>query len=167
MQAAERRHEVKFLLVTLLLVLGLAAAAFINLMRVPAQKSGPATTRNPTSVKTDSDFSAPSKGVPNFDPNVGFVHWDCRKSTVDSPVGAAYIRIKGASCRGGAMRNFHVVNSSNGFTASVFWSDKNFTTDLIDLQPGPNRISMDWIDARGRVQTSELSILRAEEKLAK
>ncbi|WP_413559742.1 hypothetical protein [Bdellovibrio sp. HCB209] len=152
--------EFQFIAITFILVVLLGARTFASLTesdfatseesrnvavakiaeRVPA--SVPKTTVAPQKIESSLHQSA------DLDLNCN------KKKDSALAIHAGYIQFKGKSCvRGGTVGSIQIVNKSNGYTASVFdrGSDK-YQTDLIQLQPGENEISIRYENSGRQVE---------------
>ncbi len=67
---------------------------------------------------------------------------DCQSTEYQKTIHSLRLKIQSNPCKLlGKPDGLKIINESNGFTASVFAKDKNaFTTDLIHLNPGENKI---------------------------
>lgn len=84
------------------------------------------------------------------------------KSVVEA--GVKQVRISGPSCvKGDELASTEVLNSANGFSATVFYPNaKSFTTDYISLAKGINRIRILHIYKKGARIEREFSVERSE-----
>ncbi|WP_413291711.1 hypothetical protein ACLSU7_09845 [Bdellovibrio sp. HCB185ZH] len=148
--------EIQFIAITFILVVLLGARTFASLTEadgVVAEETVAASvvgtnTRTPASLPPTA--VAPKKIESSLHQSAD-VDLNCAKKKGQLEVHAGYVQFKGKSCTSGVrMGEIQIVNKSNGYTASVFdrGSDK-YQTDLIQLQPGENEISIRY-ESSGR-----------------
>src|SRR5436853_202278 len=127
----QKKQEMRFLTISLVLVLILGGASFISVMSVPAQAiKAQEVARNIASLPEPRD---PAQPQPTHFSKLEDMVWDC-KPKGQSEVRATHFRLKGKpTCKGQAIRELKIKNISNGFTATVFANEKGFMTDFIDL----------------------------------
>ena len=85
------------------------------------------------------------------------VDWNLSGTAFTKKIAGTHLRLKGL------LKGYKaeaIVNESNGFTASVFLTGNEFTTDFIELQEGQNRIQVEVEDAKGQKTTKKLEITR-------
>lgn len=107
--------------------------------------------------------SIPAQALKAVKPAAHFKNLDlnCKKNQLSplSVVGT-YVQLQGKNC----VANFNVgdveiMNKSNGFTASVFQSGADkYQTDLIQLQPGQNEITIRYRERSGKSVQETLHI---------
>lgn len=87
---------------------------------------------------------------------------ECIKSGLrpDTESTAKQIRLKGKLCEGKKLSETIIQNRTNGFMATVFITQSNFTSDYLYLASGPNRIHMTHTAEDGEKTVSELVIVR-------
>ena len=83
--------------------------------------------------------------------------WDLSAHEFAKEVDGTHLRLKGFQK---GMKTESIVNLSNGFTASIFASGAEFTTDFIELKEGANEIKVNVTDAHGRKMTKKIEITR-------
>ena len=83
--------------------------------------------------------------------------WNLSGNEFSREVEGTHLRIKGLQK---GLKTEQIVNQSNGFTASIFASGNEFTTDFIELKEGVNEIKVDVLDTHGRKVTKKLEITR-------
>lgn len=149
----------RFLTITLVLVLFMGGASFVSVMTVPAQAiKQQETARNPASFPEQSPSM--TKPEQTHFSKLEDLAWDC-KGTQNSEMHATHVRLKGKTvCQNQTIKEIKIRNLSNGFTATVFANDKGFLTDFIDLQVGANNIKVDYVDKQGKSITADLTVLR-------
>lgn len=142
--------EFQFIAITFILVVLLGARTFASLTEadmsvnedVQFAMAVKPSERTPASVPPTT--VAPQKIGSSLHQSAD-LDLNCNKKKDNTlSVHTGYVQFKGKSClRGGAVGSIQIVNKSNGYTASVFdrGSDK-YQTDLIQLQPGDNEISI-------------------------
>jgi hypothetical protein len=151
--------EIQFIAITFILVVLLGARTFANLTEADVVASEEANTasvvepmrRTPASLPPTA--VAPQKIESSLHQSAD-VDLNCSKKKGQLEVHAGYVQFKGKSCaRGVRMGEIQIVNKSNGYTASVFdrGSDK-YQTDLIQLQPGENEISIRYENSGRQVE---------------
>lgn len=101
----------------------------------------------------------------NHDNDVKVIQLDCKKN--EFTVGEAMqVRLRGRTCQSNRERieNSDVRNHATGLAATVFFSNEtnNFTTDLIQLRNGVNKITIDNKLAGGGVDHSEITVIARE-----
>jgi hypothetical protein len=142
----------------LVAIFGVAVVFFLvepptSIKRTTASANG----RVPASLVEDTSVAEPDMTVPR----VADVTMGCEQSeekTVEANVHQA--RIHGEVCLP-KVQNLSLVNSANGFSATIFNSDeKHFTTDYITLVNGGNKLILQLQLMNGSVQTRELHLLR-------
>lgn len=81
-----------------------------------------------------------------------------------SPLGAnvQQVRLTGSPCQPGqTLESTEIRNDTNGFSATVFpTGPRTFTTDYITLSPGPNKIRILHVFAKGAREEREWTIVR-------
>lgn len=154
--------EIQFIAITFILVVLLGARTFASLTeegevelaqdtKIAAMTKEP-NTRTPASLPPTT--VAPQRVDSSLHQSAD-IDLNCAKKKGSSlEIHAGYVQFKGKSCaRGVRMGEIQIVNKSNGYTASVFdrGSDK-YQTDLIQLQPGENEISIRYENAGQKVE---------------
>jgi hypothetical protein len=101
--------------------------------RKPANQSNEATPA--TNDSTEKEPQVYRLQVENLE-------LDCQSSDYQKTIHSLRLKIQSESCKIlGKPDGLKIINESNGFTASVFAKDQSaFTTDLIHLNPGENKI---------------------------
>jgi hypothetical protein len=155
--------EIQFIAITFILVVLLGARTFASLTdegdvelaqdsKVAAAASKEPNARTPASLPPTT--VAPQKVDSSLHQSAD-VNLNCAKKKANAlEIHAGYVQFKGKSCAPGVrMGEIQIVNKSNGYTASVFdrGSDK-YQTDLIQLQPGENEISIRYENAGQKVE---------------
>lgn len=86
------------------------------------------------------------------------VEWDPSKAGFQREIDGTHLRLKGL-LRGA--KPDAITNRTNGFTAAVFASGDSYSTDFIELKEGPNEITVQTQDSKGRKITKTLQVTRA------
>lgn len=135
----------------------------------------------PGSEKTAEPAQAPASPMANTangNTSTGFVPYEtkCQSSGEVFETSAAKMRILGPFC-GSTGRNlagdngakgntevadYRIENSTTHYTATVFsdFSAGKFSTDFIPLEPGPNKVVMEFRYKNGKVFPVELTVIR-------
>jgi hypothetical protein len=172
-----KNTEWKFLATTAFLVATIAVPTLASLMT--PDENTPQTTMvlRPTELKAREPASVPSlvstpkksiviqdtkKELNNLLSN-SMISYDfsCSKTKLtDFKVEGAYLQLKGKDCNKGAQSpKLSITNKSNGFTASVFMlNEKEYQTDLIQLEEGENQISIQYQMPSGRIEEHLLKV---------
>ncbi|UYL10155.1 hypothetical protein B9G69_006125 [Bdellovibrio sp. SKB1291214] len=153
--------EIQFIAITFILVVLLGARTFASLTEEGEAEISQETksamikepnTRAPASLPPTT--VAPQRVDSSLHQSAD-IDLNCSKKKSSAlEIHAGYVQLKGKSCaRGVRMGEIQIVNKSNGYTASVFdrGSDK-YQTDLIQLQPGENEISIRYENAGQKVE---------------
>ncbi len=151
--------EIQFIAITFILVVLLGARTFANLTEADFVALDEVKTTSRTEPLQRKPASLPPTAVApqKIDSSLhqsADVDLNCSKKNGSLEVHAGYVQFKGKSCaRGVRMGEIQIVNKSNGYTASVFdrGSDK-YQTDLIQLQPGENEISIRYQNSGRQVE---------------
>lgn len=173
-----KNTEWKFLVTTAFLVATIAVPTLASLMT--PDENTPQTTMvlRPTELKSRQPASlpalvghAPKKSVVIQDTkkelnnllsnNLISFDFSCGKTkATDFKVEGGYLQLKGKDCNKGAQSpKLSITNKSNGFTASVFMlNDKEYQTDLIQLEEGENQISIQYQTPSGQIEEHLLKV---------
>ncbi|MGZ5280542.1 MAG: hypothetical protein ACXWC9_11390, partial [Pseudobdellovibrionaceae bacterium] len=89
------------------------------------------------------------------------MNYDCNQ-TGNMEVDGTLLRLKGqdSTCLSDKWTNISITNHSNGFTASVIFLKKGFTTDFIDLKEGDNNLEIQAKDDKGQAITKKITVKR-------
>lgn len=154
--------EIQFIAITFILVVLLGARTFASLTEdgdiESAQESKVAVVGKEPNTRTPASLPPTTVAPQKVDSSLhqsADIDLNCTKKKGSAlEVHAGYVQFKGKSCsRGVRMGEIQIVNKSNGYTASVFdrGADK-YQTDLIQLQPGENEISIRYENAGQQVE---------------
>lgn len=157
----QKKQEMRFLVITFVLVLFLGGASFMSVMSIPTPVvKVTEAVRNPASLPTAVQETQPQSNTLS---KLDVMNWDCKAKNLNSEITGTHLRLKGKSfCRNQAIQEIQVKNRSNGFTATVFENEKGFLTDFIDLKPGANDLSVEYTDQKGETQISSFTIFRKQ-----
>lgn len=150
--------DTHFIVITLVLVALLGGRTFFSLVDEDKMEEG---TIAASSLGTSN--RAPASVQPAAPALAPLTQWDlsCKKKAKSAlTVSGSYVQFQGRNC----LKNFksdklEIVNNSNGYTASVFTSGtEEYKTDLIQLSPGENNITIRYIESSGRHYEENLKI---------
>jgi hypothetical protein len=85
------------------------------------------------------------------------VQWNLSSAPFVKEIDGTHVRIKGL-LKG--FKTESILNETNGFTASIFLTGNEFTTDFIELKEGLNLIQVDLTDAKGQKVTKKIEVTR-------
>lgn len=162
-------NETHLIFLTFVLVLLMGIPTFNTLMGsdleapdVPLVLASKDSFREPASIVSGAIQTSKVLSVAMHD-------LDCNKKLPQQIlVNGDFLQIQGRICRGDlGKKKIEIVNESNGYTAEVFESGlAKYQTDLIQLQPGSNKILIRYTNSTGKsvedvfeVKTSDKSTL--------
>ena len=121
--------------------------------RAPASVSSSAPKAMATAIVVKNRKAIYSKSV--------VLNYDC-KQVQSTEVDGNLLRLKGMddSCLNESWKDISITNNSNGFTASVIFLKKGFTTDFIDLKEGENQLEIHAKDEHGLAVTKKITVKR-------
>jgi len=145
----QSRTETQFLIVLSALVLTFGIPVFLsfqgdksNVTKTVAKAiltEVPVQVREPSSEKVTTLSQSSTSVTFNL---------PCNKEPEKKTVDSSFVRLEGTGC--GASKKIEIQNVSNGFSASLFFTEGNsFTTDFIDLQEGENELKVHRFQADG------------------
>jgi hypothetical protein len=152
--------EVRFFLVSFSLLAIIGVPAAYSLVQDPTTNTNAEISsfggRNPASVE------AAGPGVRNSaKAHSVTLDWDCEKKSPQRLVDGTHLRLKGHLCNLQKAQAFSVINESNGYTAAVILtSDKQFTTDFIELKDGDNKFQIAFVDQDGNKEVRHLTVTK-------
>lgn len=152
----EHRKETRYILLSFAFAVVLSTASLLSLI-IPLRPQAPdsGADRSPASADLASS-KQPDAPTTKFET----LDWDC-VTLSKTKFSATHLRIKGKKqCKDGAIKQIQILNQTNGFTASVFESDKSFVTDFISLSHGENTLTVKWTDRRGEPSDTTLTLVR-------
>lgn len=172
-----KNTEWKFLATTAFLVATIAVPTLASLMAPDEVPVKAAMILRPTELKARQPASLPSvvgspkksvviqdtkKELNNLLSN-NLISYDfaCSKlKAADFHVEGGYLQLKGKDCNKGSQApKLSITNKSNGFTAAVFMlNEKEYQTDLIQLQEGENQITIQYQGPSGRIEEHVLRV---------
>jgi hypothetical protein len=172
-----KNTEWKFLVTTAFLVATIAIPTLASLMTPDEVSPQMALVLRPTELKVRQPASLPSVvGAPKksiviqdtkrelnnlLSNNLISYDFACNKTKVtDFHVEGGYLQLKGKDCsKGSHSTKLSITNKSNGFTAAVFMlNEKEYQTDLIQLQEGENQISIQYQTPSGQIEEYLLKV---------
>lgn len=172
-----KNTEWKFLATTAFLVVTIAVPTLASLMAPDEIPVKVAQTLRPTELKARQPASLPTlTGAPRksiviqdtkqelnnlLSNNLVSYDFACAKlKPTDFHVEGGYLQLKGKDCNKGSRGpKLSITNKSNGFTAAVFMlNEKEYQTDLIQLQEGENQISIQYQSPSGRIEEHVLKV---------
>ncbi len=172
-----KNTEWKFLATTAFLVATIAVPTLASLFAPEDISVEEAQVLRPTELKARQPASLPSISAMAKKPVVikdtkqelnnllsnNLISYDfaCTKMTSkDFHVEGGYLQLKGKDCNKGVKTpKLSITNKSNGFTAAVFMlNEKEYQTDLIQLQEGENQISIQYQSPSGRIEEHVLKV---------
>jgi hypothetical protein len=112
--------------------------------------------RHPASAE---ELEAPKKNAIHSKSVV--MNYDCKKVS-DVEVDGTLLRLKGqdTACMSETWTDISITNHTNGFTASVIFLKKGFTTDFIDLNEGENQLEIQAKDDKGQKVSQRIKVKR-------
>jgi len=151
-------REVRFILVSLSILVVIGIPAAYSLVQDPTQKmtevesSGsrqPASTVEAAAGEVRNSAKAHSVTL----------DWNCQAQATSEEVDGTHLRLKGHLCGQQKTDSFSIVNQSNGYTAAVILTkNQEFTTDFIELKDGDNQFQIAYLDAKGNKEIHHLTI---------
>lgn len=151
MNSVARRQELKFLAMTAALVVFVGAGSFLNLVRDPVVSSVDSSSRAPASVPSSVAELTTGQTLSEMET----LDWSCGDLEKTIEVSSRRLRVRGLQCD---PKSLQITNETNGIGATVFDSEKGFSTDYIELSPGVNSISVNWVNKKGQPKVSKLSV---------
>ncbi|MBX3018247.1 MAG: hypothetical protein KF767_10185 [Bdellovibrionaceae bacterium] len=138
-------HEAKFLAATAVFTLALLVFSLKGIL-TPPETGLPSGTgeRGPA-----SEVAGAQAGLNGGTGELETLEWDCRDAKDVPTVKGSHVRLKSKYCDKSEKPEVRIVNTANGYTASVFLAAKGFSTDFIDLREGLNEISIEWKSPKG------------------
>jgi hypothetical protein len=169
-------HERKFLVITSFLIVLIGTPAVLSVVSEPeASRSKSGVEQLPVHAVTKVELSKgperqPATASPDETetPKKNAIHsksvvmdYDCKKVS-DVEVDGTLLRLKGqdTTCMNENWTDISITNHTNGFTASVIFLKKGFTTDFIDLNEGDNQLEIQAKDDKGQKVSQKLKIKR-------
>lgn len=152
MTAEKIRQGSKFLGLTVILVAVLGFASWLSLTNPLEVGQGPATELSLNAGRVPASASSGSAVVQE-------IH--CRKPPRKLAFSGSHLRLRLVSCPGMERSEVSVRNETNGFTASVFKSPKDVTTDYIDLVDGANDLKIEIREDKSALREIEIEVTRA------
>jgi hypothetical protein len=157
MKSIAQIQEIKFLALTLTLVLFLGLGSFLNLVKAPdralAAKNSEIGVRIPASVPGELLSQAPASALNSLEN----LEWSCGEGTKNIEVSSHRIRVKGRGC---GKESLSITNETNGLVATVFNGEKGYSTEYMDLNPGKNDLHVKWQNKKGLLQSVHLTVHR-------
>jgi hypothetical protein len=138
-------NEKRFLTITALLVALLGVPAILSVFREPVAVLKPNTTqRSVASVSAAGSGAvvAVEGGRNQIKAKSVTLNLACEGVDADQTIDGTLLRLKYDSCKDEMWKNISVVNTTNGFTASIIDLKKGFTTDFMDLKEGENTLEV-------------------------
>lgn len=173
---SSKNSEWKFLATTGFLVAMIAVPTLASLI-APDVVSRETLVLRPTELKSREPASLPmalgsskksiviqdtKKELNNLlSSNLISYDFSCSKiKAKDFHVEGGYLQLKGKDCSKGKQGpKLSITNKSNGFTAAVFMmSEKEYQTDLIQLNEGENQISIQYQMPSGQVEEHLINV---------
>jgi hypothetical protein len=158
----------------LLIIIGIVTVLMFPLIKSfgpPSQNLSVSAERTPSSVSSDANhlnsMSAEKKLDPKNQPQDSHdsksiaLTLDCQKD-FELVVDARFLRLKSSqvNCFKSPATHVSLENQANGFTGSVIFHQKGFTTDYIELSEGANTIVFHGNRGNGSSFERKVSIIR-------
>lgn len=172
-----KNSEWKFVAMTAFLVAMIAVPTLASLITSDEESSHEGLVLRPTELKAREPASLPTTlGAPKksiviqdskkelnnlLSSNLISYDFRCAKAKAkDFHVEGGYLQLKGRDCgKGKWAPKLSITNKSNGFTAAVFMmNEKEYQTDLIQLNEGENQISIQYQMPSGQVEEHILNV---------
>jgi hypothetical protein len=171
-----KNTEWKFLLTTAFLVATIAVPTLASLISSEAPVTPEILVLKPQLQKTREPASlphlkGPDKAVVIQDANkelnnlisensINFDFRCAKDAALEFKVQGSYVQLKGRDCgKNTSAPKLSVTNKTNGFTASVFFTDgKQYQTDLIQLKEGENQIQIQYETSSGKSEQRILNV---------
>ncbi|MFN7730074.1 MAG: hypothetical protein ACK5P7_13025 [Bdellovibrio sp.] len=87
------------------------------------------------------------------------IEWNATAKNLNQEVFGTHLRLKGL-LKG--LNPESIVNETNGFTAAVFKTRNEYSTDFIELKEGPNTITVELKDSQGKKITKKIEVTRRQ-----
>lgn len=147
------RQGSKFLGVTVILVAVTGFASWLSLTNPLDSVQGPGAELAVSSGRVPASTVASGQSV------VQEIH--CRKPPHKLALTGSHLRLRLVACPGMHKSEVSIRNETNGFTASVFKSPKDVTTDYIDLVDGANNLKIEIREDKSALREIEIEVTRA------
>lgn len=156
MKSIAQQQELKFLALTLALVLFVGFGSIFNMVQAPEVRAQVhASSRVPASV---SSVKALADEIPvSALKTIETLDWSCGDQAKTVSVTAPRVRIVGKAC---APASLSILNETNGLSATVIEGEKGYSTDYVELNPGQNQFAVNWTDKKGRAQKTLITIIK-------
>ena len=130
----------------------------------------PSDLQTTAMASTSAQSKTPSRGLASVVSSPGntqhnrlsrpvTLDWDLSSPSLEKEIQGTHLRLKGL-VKG--LKTSSVKNETNGFTASVFLTGAEFTTDFIELNEGQNQITVQGTDGHGKYWKKILDVTRRE-----
>lgn len=155
--------DVKFILVSVILTAIMGAKTISSIVKEDeglVQESS--FSRKVASLSEDVVKPMKTKEATRLRSYLLSLNLDCSKSeSAAVNVSSPYVQLTGKKCGVEAKaKKISIINKSNGFTASIFFPKSGeYQTDLIQLQNGPNKILIEYVNSSGQSFRQELNVL--------
>lgn len=154
MKSIAQAQELKFLALTLALVLIVGTGTLINLIQVPEVAIAESkAARVPASVPSSITTEAPRPLLKSLET----LDWSCGEQGKVVHVTSPRLRVVGKPC---GANELSIQNETNGLIATVIEGEKGFSTDYLELNVGENRFAVNWTDNKGRSQKAQITIIK-------
>lgn len=153
MKSIAQAQELKFLALTLALVVFVGTGSLFNMLRPPDLAQAQKSSRVPASLPTSTEASVPTSALSKLET----LDWSCGDQEKSVRVSSARVRVKGKACGKG---DLSILNETNGLTATVIDSEKGYSTDYIELSSGENHIVINWVDKKGKPQLTKFTVTK-------
>jgi len=150
--------DTHFIIITLVLVALLAGRTFFSLVDEDKGEEGE------VAMASSGGADRSPASLPAVAPALAqLTQWDLSCKKKEKPrmtVKGSFVQFQGKNC----LKNFQadrleIINKSNGYTASVFTSgNEEYKTDLIQLNPGENSITIRYIESSGKRYEEDVKI---------
>ncbi len=156
MKTIVQTQELKFLALTLALVVILGMGSLFNMARAPdavMAKTQNAAQRLPASLP----LALPANKLVSALSQTETLDWSCGDAAKNVEVSTNRLRVKGRGC---GKETLSIINETNGLNATVFESEKGYSTEYMDLSMGKNEILFHWLNKKGEPQKTQLTVIR-------
>ena len=150
------QRTLKTLTVLVLLLLGPTLWSWFAPLPAGSVRSADKQSRGLASVLT-GETEAPSKTGHLSRPVL--IEWNATAKNLNQEVFGTHLRLKGL-LKG--LTPESIVNETNGFTAAVFNTGTEYSTDFIELKEGANTITVELEDGQGKKITKKIEVTRRQ-----